>query len=305
MHREHFLSEASKERREYILKKYAEKELSPEDHFEFLLICRALNLTEKTICSSDSERAEVLFQYIQACKEHGIDVSYDMHVFLEETLRREELEKMDRENDHLEIEISREKSGDTYSLVHRRNELLIRREELKKHEESIRVAEEHSAAFQDILSLAKSLSISTREKENASFVVKKEKHLEEFHSLFLPCVSLSMDAVSLLYAQIEASPENKEKEVLEYIEHMRKLMLFRRMKEACGSSKVQIEFLIVELLWERKRVTVCEAACILEISREEAIEAVFVLVAKEVIYFHRASDTIELFDGNNAFRQLC
>lgn len=297
MHRQETLSNHLSGRDRARIERYMSEEIDPEDHTGFLYVCQMLGITEKSSIEYDSEIVELFHLLSSLSQEYGLCFTYDFATALTETKEREEMERIDKENDLLEIELMHSTGSASISLKRSRiEELQIEKIELLKKLEKILEIEKVSSISLEIVELAKSLSMCTEEREGGEYTLAPLSTCsEEFYSFFLPFLSLSVESVIFLYSQIRVDEkENKEEVVKSHLEMLSLLHSLRSAKESATDIKQKIEYGIIELLQQKKVCTITDICTSLHIPRENVIEQIFLLCSKQLILFDRKEDTTRM-----------
>ncbi|OAG28831.1 hypothetical protein NEDG_00970 [Nematocida displodere] len=280
-----------------LLETYAGTELDPSDEFGFLSICKAFKITEKNRLETDSEAVEIMLRLKNLCIGRGLAIDRDFEGLLGETREREELESIEKENDRLEIEFAqtKEKLAAMYVQKTKLEELRKEKAYLEQKLNTLEKTEKLSSVSQEAVRLAESLSVATKKEPNGKIQPILPECVEEFHALFLPFVSLSVDAVNFLYSQlvVDASQATtKQQAILEYISHVKGIQTLRDMRNHSSNLKKRTDSAILEILIDRKSIEVETLCTLTNLPREKVIERVFFLSAKNVIRFQRIEDRV-------------
>ncbi|KAI5187881.1 hypothetical protein NEHOM01_2425 [Nematocida homosporus] len=281
-----------------LLEKYVDQELDPSDHTGFLAICDIFGLKCPGNLVGVRERVELLCKFKDLCTSFGVEISHDFEALLVEIKKKEEIERLDQENDRMEIELIRTQKGlsELYIKESKLKELTEEKNALVERVQQIERIEKYSLFSLEIVQLAKTLMIDTKERKDGSVCFDSGGYLEEFHLLFLPFVNLSANAVNFLYNQlvVPSSDINKEKAVNRYLEHLKALALLKERKECVKNPNLKRDWELVELVAQRPNYPVDELCRVLHAPRAEIIERVFLLSAKDVLVFNRAADTVRI-----------
>ncbi|KAI5190885.1 hypothetical protein NECID01_1180 [Nematocida sp. AWRm77] len=297
-----------------MLEPYISEEIDKNNHLGFLSICRGVGVSEVQSAVLDSELAGVFCTLQEKLSELGMDVPCDFGTLQKECAEREHWEEVERENDRMEIEFSRSKEqmARLYIKQAQLEEAVGEKERLERHVGVLRGKEALSQVSEEVLGLADLLQVGTEEQGGEESVVSPAEDSEGFHSVFLPFVDLSFEAVNFLYNQIRFADEGACKQAQEtekkraykdvfvqkYIKYVKdqQVLACAIEKEPCRKKKLGCQ--IIQAMLSTPALCISDLCKILGVSREEAMERVFFLSAKGVLLFNRLEDTVALASTN-------
>lgn len=290
-----------------ILEKYASYELDPADHSGFLAICRLFGVTEKDQWKTETELVEILQKFKRLCSQYGVNIPHDFTYLLERCKVREEIERQEKENDRIEIELSKSKDkiAEIYIKKIRLNELRKEKEALIQTVRQIESDREYSDVSREVLSLAKICGMKTAKNETGRVVRLKTDWNIEFHNYFMPFVNLSIETVNFIYEQISmpsyADTHEKEKSVTFLMKYYQKRTEAKIEYFRHRTPSNTLNYLITLILLEKTSIHIQDICTLIKKSRTEIIKNIFYLSCKKILIFNRDTDTVTLYPHTHIF----
>lgn len=299
------------------------QEIDPDDDAAFLRICSQLGLqcgahtpeepvSNPTVALRDTQRAELMLQVKDMLAYYGVIFPYDLDALLEECRRAETQKPRNNTSPDAEIKIEAQEC----LLTAKKEELEKLRKEsadLRRKQEVQRKKKALSPSCREIVMLAQHLGLGITHIPNGVFRNAEDtEYVEDFHALFLPFVSLSVDAVNLVYAQIEFPGEQNEaarrRSILNHISYLQMRRRIREGKKCKGSLCVgtrastrishpfnmHLLYSVLELALSAPSISISQMCQVLSEPRENIMQEVFALCFHSLLVYNRALDEITM-----------